>query len=266
LTTLQLFAACVAIWGSTWLAITFQLGSVAPEVSVAYRFGLAALVLSLWCATTGRSLRFTRTEHLGIAAQGTLMFGLNYIGVYRAEAYVASGLVAVLFSTIVFMNLVASRFLFRTPLTARMLVGAACGVGGVALLFLPELAAARKGGAAALGIAYGLGATLLAFAAMLAREALAGGFRNVEGQPDAPAALPSFLWVSAAVLAHLLIIGSAGFVVATVVLFVGVARGIGSTRPLRDGLIGLVLAVVVFLLFTRGLGINLPAGPLRLPG
>jgi putative tricarboxylic transport membrane protein len=111
-----------------------------------------------------------------------------------------------------------------------------------------------------------VGATLLAFAAMLAREALAGGFRNVEGQPDAPAALPSFLWVSAAVLAHLLIIGSAGFVVATVVLFVGVARGIGSTRPLRDGLIGLVLAVVVFLLFTRGLGINLPAGPLRLPG
>jgi len=157
-----LFAVASLVWGSTWLAITFQLGSVAPEVSVAYRFGLAALVLSLWCATTGRSLRFTRAEHLGIAAQGTLMFGLNYVGVYQAEAYVASGLVAVLFSTIVFMNLVASRLLFRTPLTARMLVGAACGVGGVALLFLPELAAARQGGAAALGIAYGLGATLLA--------------------------------------------------------------------------------------------------------
>ena len=157
-----LFAVASLVWGSTWLAITFQLGSVAPEVSVAYRFGLAALVLSLWCATTGRSLRFTRAEHLGIAAQGTLMFGLNYVGVYQAEAYVASGLVAVLFSTIVFMNLVASRFLFRTPLSARMLVGAACGVGGVALLFLPELAAARQGGAAALGIAYGLGATLLA--------------------------------------------------------------------------------------------------------
>jgi putative tricarboxylic transport membrane protein len=110
-----------------------------------------------------------------------------------------------------------------------------------------------------------VGTTLLAFAVLLAREALAGGFRNVEGRPDAPAAIGSFLWVSVAVLVHLAIIGSTGFVVATVVLFTGVARGIGSTRPLRDGLIGLTLAVVVFVLFTKGLGINLPAGPLRLP-
>jgi putative tricarboxylic transport membrane protein len=111
-----------------------------------------------------------------------------------------------------------------------------------------------------------VGATLLAFAVLLGREALAGGFRNVEGEPDAPAAVPGFLWVSGAVLAHLAIIGSAGFVGATVVLFVGVARGMGSTRPLRDALIGLALAIVVFVLFTRGLGLNLPSGPLRLPG
>ena len=42
MSVLQLFAACVAIWGSTWLAITFQLGSVAPEASVFYRFLLAS--------------------------------------------------------------------------------------------------------------------------------------------------------------------------------------------------------------------------------
>ena len=45
MTTLQLFAACVAIWGSTWIAITFQLGSVAPEASVFYRFLLASALL-----------------------------------------------------------------------------------------------------------------------------------------------------------------------------------------------------------------------------
>ena len=42
----MLFLVPTLIWGSTWLAITFQLGSVAPEVSVCYRFALAAVVLA----------------------------------------------------------------------------------------------------------------------------------------------------------------------------------------------------------------------------
>jgi drug/metabolite transporter (DMT)-like permease len=53
------------IWGSTWLAIKYQLGVVAPEVSVAYRFGLAPLLLGAWCVATGRSLRFPRTTMRG---------------------------------------------------------------------------------------------------------------------------------------------------------------------------------------------------------
>jgi drug/metabolite transporter (DMT)-like permease len=157
-----LFAVAALIWGSTWLVITVQLGSIAPEASVAYRFALAALVLAAWCRATGRKLRFTRAEHAGIAAQGSLMFGINYIAVYWAEQHVASGLVAVVFSTIVVMNLVASHFLFGTPLGARALAGASLGVGGVALLFLPALAAARSGDGAVLGIGWALGATLLA--------------------------------------------------------------------------------------------------------
>ena len=73
-----------------------------------------------------------------------------------------SGLVAVVFSTIVFMNPIGARFAFGTPLTLRTLVAAALGVAGVALLFLPELDAARHGGSAALGIAFGLGGTVIA--------------------------------------------------------------------------------------------------------
>ncbi|MFN5994344.1 MAG: EamA/RhaT family transporter, partial [Betaproteobacteria bacterium] len=42
---LQLFSVCVLIWGSTWFIITFQLGEVAPELSVAYRFLIAAAAL-----------------------------------------------------------------------------------------------------------------------------------------------------------------------------------------------------------------------------
>ncbi len=159
--TTALFATSSVIWGSTWLAITMQLGVVSPEVSVAYRFALAAVLLAVWCRAAGRSLRFPRGAHAGLAAQGVLMFGLNYVAIYEAERHVASGLVAVLFSTIVFMNMIASRYLFGTPLTVRGLVGAALGVGGVALLFLPELVAARAGGDAALGIAFALGSALL---------------------------------------------------------------------------------------------------------
>jgi drug/metabolite transporter (DMT)-like permease len=150
------------IWGSTWLAITFQLGSVAPEVSVAYRFGAAAILLAAWCAATGRSLRFSGRDHRILAAQGLLMFGANYVAVYQAERYAPSGLVAVLFSTIVFMNPVGMRLAFGAPLHARTFVAAALGVAGVALLFVPELREAGQGGEAALGVAFGLGATLLA--------------------------------------------------------------------------------------------------------
>jgi drug/metabolite transporter (DMT)-like permease len=159
-----LFFIATAIWGSTWLGIKYQLGVVPSDVSVAYRFALAAAMLAAWCASTGASLRFTPRQHLFIAVQGALMFGFNYIGVYFAEEYATSGLVAVLFSTIVFMNPIAAHWLFDTPLTSRTLVAAFLGVTGVALLFLPELLQASRGGDALLGIVFGLGATVIASA------------------------------------------------------------------------------------------------------
>src|SRR5213593_1139583 len=82
-----LFAIATLIWGSTWLAITFQLGVVAAEISVAYRFALAALLLALWCRATGRSLAFSRRDHTFLAVQGVLMFGANYVAIYEAERY-----------------------------------------------------------------------------------------------------------------------------------------------------------------------------------
>jgi drug/metabolite transporter (DMT)-like permease len=156
------FAIATAIWGSTWLAITWQLGVVPPEVSVVYRFALAGLIIAAWCRATGRSLAFSRADHLWLAAWGATFFGLNYVGVYYAEQYVSSGLVAVVFATIVFMSAVGMRLAFGAPLTARMLFAATLGVGGVALLFLPQLEEAGNGGATALGIGWALAATALA--------------------------------------------------------------------------------------------------------
>jgi drug/metabolite transporter (DMT)-like permease len=163
-----LFVIATAIWGSTWLAIKFQLDSVPPDVSVAYRFALASLLLCAWCALTRRSLRFDLRAHAFIALQGVLLFGFNYVAVYWAEIHATSGLVAVLFSTIVFMNPIGARWLFGTPLAVRTLVAAVRGITGVALLFVPELTQARRGGDAALGIVLGLGATVIASAGNMA--------------------------------------------------------------------------------------------------
>jgi drug/metabolite transporter (DMT)-like permease len=181
--TPALFLLATAIWGSTWLAITFQLGAVAPAVSVAYRFALAALVLAAWCRLTRRPLAFAPAAHAWCAAQGLTMFGLNYVAVYEAERHIASGLVAVVFATIVFMTPYGARVAFGMPVERRTLAGAVLGVSGVALLFLPELQAGSQGSGLATGIAWALAATAIAAIGNLVSMRL-----NRDGLPVLPTA------------------------------------------------------------------------------
>lgn len=162
MSNLGLYLAAVFIWGSTWLAITFQLGKVPPEVSVAYRFALASAFLFLWCGARRLRLKFSGAEHRWMALQGALLFGLNYVCVYLAEEQISSGLVAVAFSVIVFLNIFGTRIFFSTPIKPATVFGAALGVGGVALVFLPEIGHATKHGQPLLGIVYALAATVSA--------------------------------------------------------------------------------------------------------
>jgi drug/metabolite transporter (DMT)-like permease len=157
-----LFAIATLIWGSTWLAITFQLGVVEPEVSVVYRFALASAILFVWCAARGHRLGFAPRTHAWLALQGATLFGLNYVGVYLAERHVASGLVAVAFSTLVFAVPIGARLAYGTPVQGRVAAGGLIGVAGIASMFLPELRAAAAGGQTALGIALALGSTMIA--------------------------------------------------------------------------------------------------------
>jgi drug/metabolite transporter (DMT)-like permease len=157
-----LYAACVLIWGSTWIAITFQLGRVPPAVSVAYRFGLAATILLAYCAAKGLPMRFSQQSHAWIALQGFFMFGANYVLVYLSETSISSGLTAVLFSSIVFWNLIGMRIFHGAKVRAIALAGAVLGVTGVALVFWPELGAFKADGVGLRGVGYGLAATLSA--------------------------------------------------------------------------------------------------------
>lgn len=138
-TNFLLYAATVLIWGSTWLGIHFQLGVVPLEWSVAYRMTFAALVMLAFCLITRRSLRFNRGVHIRFAAMGLFLFSFNYLLMYHATAYIASGLVAITFCTIIILNIVNSALIFKSPLQPRVLVGAVLGLCGISVIFWPEL-------------------------------------------------------------------------------------------------------------------------------
>jgi len=136
-----LYIVTVLIWGSTWLAIEFQLGTVEPEVSIAYRYLLATVVLFIWCKIKRLSLVFKVKDHIYFIFLGLLLFCLNYILAYRAQIYLTSALAAIAFSTMLWMNIVLSRLIFGTRATGRVLFGAALGIVGVVVLFAPQISA-----------------------------------------------------------------------------------------------------------------------------
>jgi putative tricarboxylic transport membrane protein len=68
--------------------------------------------------------------------------------------------------------------------------------------------------------------------------------------------------VSAGLVAQLLLLETVGWVLATTLLFVAVARAFGSRRLAVDAAIGVVLASLAFAVFNYGLGLSLPTGTL----
>jgi len=155
-----LYGATVLIWGTTWIALTFQVGPVAPELSVAYRFAIAAAVVFFWCLATRHRLRFGARTHLHFAVMGACLFCFNFYFFYQAAAYLTSGLLAVVFSTTVVMNIVNGRLVLGRRATGRTLLAAALGLAGIMLLFWPEVRSLDLGDAGTLGLLLSLTGTL----------------------------------------------------------------------------------------------------------
>jgi drug/metabolite transporter (DMT)-like permease len=139
MTNLLLYCASTLIWGSTWLAIQYQIGSVNPAWSVVYRFAIAAVLLIGFCLLKRYSLRFNPREHAVIALQGLLLFSINYILYYYGSAYFISGVIAVIFASIIIMNIINSRLIFGTPIVPRVIIGACIGLCGLAVIFWSEI-------------------------------------------------------------------------------------------------------------------------------
>ena len=136
-----LYATTTLIWGSTWLGIKLQLLQVPPILSVGYRFFLASVILLIYCMFTNRNLGYSRRDHLFLAIQGVTLFGLGYIMSYLATSYLTSGLVAVIFSTILMWNILNLRLFMGQPVAWRAFSGGVLGLAGICILFWHDLAA-----------------------------------------------------------------------------------------------------------------------------
>lgn len=140
-----LYVVTILIWGSSWLAIKFQLGVVDPMVSVAYRFLLASGISWIYCRYSGLQLSFRLRDHGFMFLQGVSLFALNYWLFYISELTLTSGLAAVIFSTIVVMNMLNGAIFLKNRLELRVLIGAVLGLSGIILVFWPKVSEFETG-------------------------------------------------------------------------------------------------------------------------
>jgi len=258
MTNSRLFAACVAIWGSTWLAITFQLGTVAPEASVLYRFLLASGLLFAYCRVRGLPLRFPARDHLWLILQGVPMFSVSYVCVYYAEQHVVSGLVVVGYSASPLLNMLGLRFFFGTPMTLRVGAGAALGIAGITLVFWPEFARLEASSSVALGALFTMASVVVSALSnmaahrnhdhglpvwqtmawgMLYGSAFTLGLVLVLGRPLAFEATPAYV----ASLVYLAVFG-------TILAFGGYLTLLGRIGAARAGYIGVMVPIVALVI------------------
>ncbi|WP_028536892.1 DMT family transporter [Paludibacterium yongneupense] len=168
--TIFLYLLVVVIWGTTWIAIKLQLGSVAIPLSIAYRFGLASLFLFAILACTRRLVRPRGRAALLVVAQGLCLFCLNFLCFYHASRWIPSGLVAVVFSTAPLWNAFNGRVFLGRAVSGRVLAGALLGLCGIAALFSPEWG--HTGSHTVAGLLLALGGTLCFSAGNLLSGAL----------------------------------------------------------------------------------------------
>ncbi len=144
------FAVATVIWGTTWIVIRDQLGVVPPSWSVAYRFIVGALAMFLWAAIKREPLALPRAAWGFVIAFSIAQFALNFNFVYRAEQYITSGLVAVVFALLLVPNALLGRIFLKQPVQGRFLAGSLVAILGVGMLILQEARMDTSSGSATL--------------------------------------------------------------------------------------------------------------------
>jgi len=152
------FIIFTAIWGSTWIVIRGQLGTVPPQWSVTYRFIIAAIAMAAVAKWKGDSLNLGSKGLLAAIFLGFTQFCVNFNAVYLAERHITSGVVATVFALLLIpATLMGWAFLGHKP-SKRFAWSSLVAVSGIALLFVHEI---REHPADSRQIAAGIGLTLI---------------------------------------------------------------------------------------------------------
>lgn len=134
-----LFVGCVLIWGTTWYGIHLQDNGTPATAAVAVRFLLAAALMWGLTLVSGQRVVLPSRRWPLVACYGLSFFCINYLLVYLGTQTVPSGLVAVLFSTTIFFNVVLEVLMLRRFPGWSALTAALLGCAGLALLFEREI-------------------------------------------------------------------------------------------------------------------------------
>ena len=157
---LALYGATVLAWTFSWIAMHHQVGPVSPEVSVVWRFLIAAPVMMALARLRGERLVYPPADHLRFALLGLFLFCTNFVLFYYAAAHVASGLLSVVFSLASIVNVWLGAVVLRAPVDRRVVVGGAFGALGVALMFAPQVVGQGLSSGAPVGLGLAFAGTL----------------------------------------------------------------------------------------------------------
>ncbi|PKH05065.1 DMT family transporter [Moritella sp. Urea-trap-13] len=134
-----LYVSMIFIWGFSWISIKWQHGDVPMEVSIFYRFAIAAMVMFIVGKLWGKLQPVKRRDHAFLALQGGCLFCCNFLAFYSATLYIPSGLVAVFMATAPVFNAFHSKLFYQTETNANFWLGATLGLAGISLLFAGDL-------------------------------------------------------------------------------------------------------------------------------
>ena len=137
---LLLYATVVVTWGFAWIAIHFQVGVVPPDVSVAWRFLLAGILMLAIAAIRQDRLRYSLRQHGIFVLLGLTLFSTNFLLFYHAAATLPSGLLSIVFSLASLINVGLGRLLYKNPIDRRVVIGGLLGALGMIAMFYPQFA------------------------------------------------------------------------------------------------------------------------------
>ena len=134
-----LFLITLFCWSPTWYLIKFQLGYVDPLVSVFYRFFIAAIIIFIYLLIKNKNLKFSINHHFWFLFFGTCLYSINYVFFYLSNTFLISAFPAIVFSTVVIMNILGETFYFKKKPSLKTLIGATIGMIGIIIIFNDEI-------------------------------------------------------------------------------------------------------------------------------